>query len=437
MGCGRSTRRRGGRTAGFRRDRRRTRRMRCWSSCSRANCAKPHGAGCRRRRSSSSAWHTTSCRPTTPTRPPGTRSAGAAGQPARLCAHGFRRARSVGGGRGPRRRWGGRRRKTAVSDDPRSRRARRRARPRRVRARAAGCRCGEYRQDEAVDFAIVGTGAGGGTLACRLAEAGFSVVALERGRAFARWKTSPPTRRSRPSSTGPTTASSTARTRCTGQQQQRQGGRRQHRPFRDGIAAIQARVVQIAHAAGLRRGLAARLAGDVALLRRGRGRAENRGPVSYPWGPPAAALPVSRARDERAPRSHSRKAARRSVSNGPKRRWLRSRRRAAGAPLRLSRLLHERLLHQRQAERPGDVDPARDRGRRGNPRPRDGRAHRGQRRRPRDRRSLSPRGTLAFQKARNVVVAGYAIETPRLLLNSATARFPTASPTAPAWSAGT
>jgi choline dehydrogenase-like flavoprotein len=33
-------------------------------------------------------------------------------------------------------------------------------------------------------------------------------------------------------------------------------------------------------------------------------------------------------------------------------------------------------------------------------------------------------GTWRFQRARNVVVAGYAIETPRLLLNSATDRFP-------------
>ena len=39
----------------------------------------------------------------------------------------------------------------------------------------------EYGEDEAVDFAIVGTGAGGGTLACRLAEAGFSVVAFDAG----------------------------------------------------------------------------------------------------------------------------------------------------------------------------------------------------------------------------------------------------------------
>lgn len=39
----------------------------------------------------------------------------------------------------------------------------------------------EYRDDEPVDFAIVGTGAGGGTLACRLAEEGFSVVGFDAG----------------------------------------------------------------------------------------------------------------------------------------------------------------------------------------------------------------------------------------------------------------
>lgn len=39
----------------------------------------------------------------------------------------------------------------------------------------------EYPRNEAVDFAIVGTGAGGATLACRLAEQGFSVVAFDAG----------------------------------------------------------------------------------------------------------------------------------------------------------------------------------------------------------------------------------------------------------------
>ncbi|WP_176057659.1 GMC family oxidoreductase [Paraburkholderia sp. BCC1876] len=39
----------------------------------------------------------------------------------------------------------------------------------------------EYPNDDEVDFAIVGTGAGGGTLACRLAEQGFRVVAFDAG----------------------------------------------------------------------------------------------------------------------------------------------------------------------------------------------------------------------------------------------------------------
>ncbi|WP_144147592.1 GMC family oxidoreductase [Paraburkholderia sp. BCC1884] len=39
----------------------------------------------------------------------------------------------------------------------------------------------EYPNDEEVDFAIVGTGAGGGTLACRLSEQGFKVIAFDAG----------------------------------------------------------------------------------------------------------------------------------------------------------------------------------------------------------------------------------------------------------------
>ena len=39
----------------------------------------------------------------------------------------------------------------------------------------------EYPLDAPVDFAIVGAGAGGATLGCRLAEAGFSVVLFDAG----------------------------------------------------------------------------------------------------------------------------------------------------------------------------------------------------------------------------------------------------------------
>src|SRR4051794_10136982 len=70
---------------------------------------------------------------------------------------------------------------TAMSDDPRRV-------PRAMHARAPDVfRPGgwvpmrEYPEDEAVDFVIVGTGAGGGTLACKLAEHGFSVVAFDAG----------------------------------------------------------------------------------------------------------------------------------------------------------------------------------------------------------------------------------------------------------------
>ena len=50
--------------------------------------------------------------------------------------------------------------------------------------RAAGSPMREYRESEAVDFAIVGTGAGGGTLAALLAEQGFSVIAFDAGGLF-------------------------------------------------------------------------------------------------------------------------------------------------------------------------------------------------------------------------------------------------------------
>ena len=68
-----------------------------------------------------------------------------------------------------------------ASDDPRTTpRAKNGRAPDVFRAGAwTPMRC--YPDDKPVDFAIVGTGAGGGTLACKLAEYGFSVVALDAG----------------------------------------------------------------------------------------------------------------------------------------------------------------------------------------------------------------------------------------------------------------
>ena len=172
--------------------------------------------------------------------------------------------------------------------------------------------------------------------------------------------------------------------------------------------------------------LAGRLARDVALLRRGRGRAEDRpARCAIPGGRRAAATPIGRTRSTRP--AHGARARREALGVAwaptPARHPFGAAR--AGAPVRLSRLLQDRLLDQRQAERAGHVD-ARARWR---PAPRSatspmvGRIEIGPGR-PRHRRALPPRGRWRRQRARNVVVAGYAIETPRLLLNSADAQFP-------------
>ena len=144
------------------------------------------------------------------------------------------------------------------------------------------------------------------------------------------------------------------------------------------------------------------------------------GPVNYPWGPPrprypyrahelnAAALVLAR-RLRGAGHCLGADAAGDAVGAA-----------RAGASLRLSRLLRHRLLHQRQAERAGHLDSAR--------RARPVRKSATWRWSAASRRTTPGRctgvhyhreGTWRFQQARNVVVAGYAIETPRLLLNSA------------------
>ena len=95
------------------------------------------------------------------------------------------------------------------------------------------------------------------------------------------------------------------------------------------------------------------------------------------------------------------------------------------AALRLSRLLPFRLLHQRQAEPAGDLH-SRARCEAG-AEIRDlamvGRIEMGANGRATGVH-YHREGRWRFQKARNVVVAGYAIETPRLLLASATDKYP-------------
>jgi len=72
-------------------------------------------------------------------------------------------------------------RRTAMSDDPRQTPRARDGRAPDVFRPGAWVPMRQYQDEEEVDFVIVGTGAGGGTLACKLAEHGFSVVALDAG----------------------------------------------------------------------------------------------------------------------------------------------------------------------------------------------------------------------------------------------------------------
>ena len=258
-----------------------------------------------------------------------------AGQPARLCADGLRPPRSLGGGRGQARRRARRARdQRAVSADPQTRAARpRRPRAGCVPAPAAGCRCANIattrrrfrHRRHRRRRRHAGLPAGRGGL--------FGRRPSMPGRGCGRSRISPPTRRSRTSSTGPTSASSTAQSAAAGRQQQRQGGRRQHGPFRDGVAALPAGMVQVAQPARLWRRLAARLARDVALLRRGRAGAEDLRPGRLSLGTEAAALSLSRARAQRrrAGAGARRRGAR--ASTGRRRRSPRCRRRAASRRL--------------------------------------------------------------------------------------------------------
>src|SRR3954451_4720053 len=131
---------------------------------------------------SPSASPTTSSTPTTRTPAPGTRSDGAARRaraamsaPATTSATRGRPPRSGTATSRPR---AGR---TAMSDDARAAPRAKGGRAPDVFRRGGWVPMREYPEGDEVDFLIIGTGAGGGTLACKLAEHGFSVVALDAG----------------------------------------------------------------------------------------------------------------------------------------------------------------------------------------------------------------------------------------------------------------
>ena len=281
----------------------------------------------------------------------------------------------------------------------------------------------EYAEDEAVDFVVVGTGAGGGPLIAGLAEAGFSVIGFDAGPYFRPLEdfASDETEQNKLYWTDNRIVD--RQSADHGRQEQRQVGGRLDSPFRHGVAALPARVVQVQERARLWGRLAARLAGHVGLVRQGGARAQHLRPDPYPWGPKRPAIPTARTRST-APAICWRGVARRWGSTGRRRRWPRFGAPRQIAALRLSRLLPVRVFDQRQAEPAGHLHSQGAQGWRRDPRPRHGRADRNRTQRAGDGRPLHPRRPMAFPKGQNVVVAGYAIETPRLLLASADAQHP-------------
>ncbi len=247
----------------------------------------------------------------------------------------------------------------------------------------------QYRDDEVVDFAIVGTGAGGGTLACKLAEYGFSVVALDAGpywrplEDFASdehdqtklyWTDERIVDGDDPLQLGANNSGKSV------------GGSTVH------FAMVSLRFRPEWFKARTKLGYGADWPLDWREMWTYYGEVEQAlkisGPVNYPWGPKrprypyrphelnAAALVLARARSAR----------HRLVADAAGDRLRAARPFAA---LRLSRHVHDRLLDQCQAERAGHLAAARARGRRRNPRSRHGRTRRARRCRARDRRALS------------------------------------------------
>ena len=283
----------------------------------------------------------------------------------------------------------------------------------------------QYGNDTEVDFAIVGTGAGGGTLACKLSEYGFSVVALDAGpywrplEDFASdehhqsklyWSEERIVDGANPLQLGPNNSGRSV------------GGSTVH------FAMVSLRFRPEWFRARSQLGYGADWPLDWREMWRYYGEVEQSlrisGPVTYPWGPRrprypyrphelnAAALVLARGAEAlgipwtptplatlSAPRGLAHPCVYRGMcvigcSTNAKQSvlvtWL-PRALAAGAEIRDLAMVG-RVEHD-QSGRVTGVHYHRD-------------------------------GHWQFQRARHVVVAGYAIETPRLLLNSATSRFP-------------
>ena len=293
-------------------------------------------------------------------------------------------------------------------------------------APADGFRCGSIGEDEAVDFVIVGTGAGGGTLACRLAEHGFSVVAFDAGPYL------------RPLEDFASDESEQTKLYWTddrivdGDNPLQMGGNNSGKAV--GGSTVHFAMVSLRFRPEWFKsrsllGYGADWPLDWREMWHYYTEVEDAlkiaGPVNYPWGPQPAALSLSRARAQR----RRTRPCRRLRGDGHQLDGD-----AASPRFRRRAAWRIRACIADFAYRAARPMPSRARWSPGF------RA----RSQPAPKSAISRwsagskwttsglatgvhyyrEGQWRFQRARNVVVAGYAIETPRLLLNSATDRFP-------------
>ena len=388
-----------------------------------------------------SACCTTLSAPITPIPTPGTKSASAA-RPARaaMCGINFDRRDPVGSRRSAARHGG----RGAAGERPC--RMIREHTPRAIDGRAPDVFSAgglvpmrQYADDEAVDFAIVGTGAGGGTLACKLAEYGFSVVALDAGpywrplEDFASdehhqsklyWTDERIVDGENPFQLGANNSGKSV------------GGSTVH------FAMVSLRFRPEWFKARTKLGYGADWPLDWREMwlyyDEVEAGAEDFRPGQLSVGTETAALSLSAARTQcrGAGAGGRRRSARHRLDADAARHCFGAAR--PFASLRLSRHVRDRLLDQCQAERAHHLAAAGACRRRRNPRPRHGRAHRARRLRPRHRRALSSAKDAGASSARAMSSSPVMRSKRRdcCSIPRPTA-FPTALPTVPASSART
>ncbi len=283
----------------------------------------------------------------------------------------------------------------------------------------------QFDDNEEVDFAIVGTGAGGGTLACKLAEAGFSVAAFDAG---AWWR---PLEEFASDETHQGKLYWTDERICDGENPLKLGSNNSGRAIGGStvhFAMVSLRMRPERLKSRTLLGYGADWPLDWREMWRYYGEVEQAlgisGPLTYPWGPPRPRYPY-RAHEINAagwvlakgceamgipwtetplatvsaPRGRSHPCVYRGFcvtgcsTNAKQSALITWIPRAVKAGAEIRDLAMVGRIETDDAGRATGVHYYRE-------------------------------GQWHFQRARNVVVAGYAIETPRLLLNSANAQFP-------------